>query len=153
MTAAIHYLPNANAFGIVAAHLDRTTAPEAVRPAPRRVTLSDLIADARAALACPKGAPAAELAGHLMLLEVYGNEDEQAYARDFAEDMRHRDDLALWLDVVMVPPKRDALPKIAAPMPEPSIFAALRKHGIALVLVGGMAALAVGWAVLTGVLA
>lgn len=120
MTATIHLHPSANAFGIAMAYLDRTTAPEAVRPAPRDATLSDLLADARAGLAVPEGATAAELAGHLMLLEVYGNEDERAYARDFAEDQRHRDDLALWLPVIMVPqvPKRDLLPKIAAPVPD-----------------------------------
>lgn len=119
MSATIIYHPRANAFGIAMAYLDHTTAPEAVRPAPRDATLSDLLADARAGLAVPEGATAAELAGHLMLLEVYGNEDEQAYARDFAEDQRHRDDLALWLPVIMVPqvPKRDLLPKIAAPVP------------------------------------
>ena len=119
MTATIHLHPSANAFGIAMAYLDRTTAPEAVRPAPRDATMSDLLADARAGLAVPEGATAAELAGHLMLLEVYGDEDERAYARDFAEDQRHRDDLALWLPVIMVPqvPKRDLLPKIAAPEP------------------------------------
>lgn len=74
--------------------------------------LSTALADARAALCCPKGAPAAELAGHLLMLEMYGNEDEQAYARDFAGDMRHREDLALWLPIIMVPPRRE-LPPIA----------------------------------------
>jgi hypothetical protein len=118
MTATIHLHPRANAFGVAAAYLERTTAPDAIRPEPRPVTLSDLLADAKSALMFPDHAPAAELAGHLMLLEVYGNEDEQAYARDFAADMRHREDLALWLDVVMVPaqPKRDLLPKLAPPV-------------------------------------
>ncbi len=118
MSASIHIHPRANAFGVAAAYLDRTTVPGAVRSAPRPVTLSDALADARAALCFSKRAPAAELAGHLVLLEVYGNEDEQAYARDFAEDQRHRDDLALWLDVVMVPPvpKRDLLPALARPV-------------------------------------
>lgn len=119
MASNIILHPRANAFGIAAAYLDRTTVPEAIRPAPRPVSLSDALADAKSALLFPDHATAAELAGHLMLLEVYGDEDERAYARDFAEDQRHRDDLALWLPVIMVPqvPKRELLPKIAAPEP------------------------------------
>lgn len=118
MTATIHLHPRANAFGVIASYLGRTTILGAARPTPRPVTLSDAMAEAKAALIFPDHAPAAELAGHLILLEVYGNEDEQAYARDFAADQRHRDNLALWLDVVMVPSaqKRDALPALAAPV-------------------------------------
>jgi len=89
--------------------------------------LSTALASAKAALCCPHGAPAAELAGHLMILEFYGTEDEQAYARDFASDMRHRDDLALWMDVVMVPPKRDLLPRLAPPETPAQVFHRHRK--------------------------